>query len=358
MRKLASLRIVEDVRPIPEADKIELILIDGWQVVSQKGNFKPGDQCVYFEIDSMLPLDTPVGKSLPADKSSSYNTEEKGKVDGFRIRTIKLRGQISQGYALPLKYFEDYADINLEAEDLTLALGVLKYEPPFNGSGSGSVKTKGNFPTDYVSKSDQERAQNFKQQIYDHYLANTLFEISYKLDGSSMTVGSYEIAGEREEIICSRNLSLKLDDEESTSQFISVGKPILERMKDTSNIVLQGELLSPSIQGNFEGVKVPCFYVYNVWSVKDFSYLPPQEAKTLVEQLSLNYVPLDKSLISLKELFGDNVESDNDLLNLLLEYAEGPSGLNGKYREGFVYKSEDGSFSFKTISNRYLLKEK
>lgn len=119
MRKLASVRVVESVHAIPEADKIEMVVIDGWQVVSQKGNFKAGDKCIYFEIDSVFEKDSVVGLSLPADKATRVHTEEKGYVDeAFRIKTIKLRGQISQGYALPITYFEG-KDVNLDTEDLT-----------------------------------------------------------------------------------------------------------------------------------------------------------------------------------------------------------------------------------------------
>ena len=360
MRKLASIRTIESVHPIEGADKIEMVVIDGWQVVSQKGNFKEGDKCVYFEIDSVFKTNSPVGLSLPADKASAYNTEEEGKVEGFRIKTIRLRGQISQGYALPLKYFSSFKDINLDAEDLTFELEVLKYEKPESFSGPGHAHTAGNFPTDFIRKTDQERAQNLKRQIFDHYLAGTCFEVTYKLDGSSMTVGRYEQHEEVKDTICSRNLALKLDHETDTSQFLSTGKPVITKMieNEVVGIAFQGELVSPNIQKNFEGVLAPAYYVYSVWDVKGYKYLNTAKARDIVKELGLNYVPVMHENITLQELFGEQIEDANELLAKLLEYAEGPSGLKGKYREGLVYKSEDGLFSFKTISNSYLLKEK
>jgi RNA ligase (TIGR02306 family) len=362
MRKLASIRTVESVHSIPDADKIEMIVIDGWQVVSQKGNFKAGDKCVYFEIDSAFEKDSVVGLSLPVEKAIRVNTEDKGFIEGFRIKTIKLRGQISQGYALPLSYFRSFKNVNLDAEDLTFELNVLKYDKPESGFGMGPgfARTAGNFPTDFIRKTDQERAQNLKHQIFEHYQAGTCFEVTYKLDGSSETIGRYEQGDEVKDVICSRNLALKLDEEDTTSQFVTVGRPILNKLIEGQhvNVALQGELVSPGIQKNFENVLNPALYVYSVWDVKGYKYLNPSKAREFVAELGATYVPVMHENITLQELFGEQVADANELLAKLLDYAEGPSGLNGKYREGLVYKSEDGTFSFKTISNSYLLKEK
>lgn len=362
MRKLATIDVVEDVRKHPDADTLDIIIVRGWQIISKSGNFKIGDKAVVFEIDSVFEKDSVVGLSLPADKAIRVNTEEKDFVEGFRIKTIKLRGQISQGYALPLGYFKSIKEVNLDAEDLTFELNVLKYDKPESGCGMGAgfAKPAGNFPTDYIQKTDQERAQNLKRQIFDHYQAGTRFEVTYKLDGSSMTVGQYEKLDEVVETICSRNLALKLDDPEATSHFLVAGRPVLSKLalSPYGNIAVQGELLSPGIQKNFEGVLNPIYYVYNVWDVKGYKFYTPAAARAIVQELGLNYVPVMHENVSLVEIFGAGIEDPNVLLEKLIAYADGPSGLNGKYREGFVYKSEDGLFSFKTISNTYLIKEK
>lgn len=360
MRKLASIRTIESVNPIEGADRIEVVTIDGWQVVSQKGNFKAGDKCVYFEIDSVFKTSSPVGLSLPVEKASTYNTEEEGKVDGFRIKTIKLRGQISQGYALPLSYFSSFKGVNLDAEDLTFELEVLKYDKPESYGSMGRADAAGNFPTAYVPKTNQERAQNLKRTIYDHYVNGTEFEISIKLDGSSHTIARV-LENPQEEVkdyICSRNLALKLDRDVDTSLFLTKGKPVLQKMIESNmaNIAIQGELVAPNIQKNFEGVTEPNLYVYNIWNIASQSYYPTPEAQEIAESLGLLYVPLFAQKTTLASLIGEVVDA-NDLLDKLLLMADGPSGLNGKYREGLVYKSLDGKFSFKTISNKYLLKE-
>ena len=358
MRKLATIDIVEDVRKHPDADTLDIIIVRGWQIISKSGNFKIGDKAVVFEIDSAFEKDSPVGLSLPEDKITRVHTEDKGFIEGFRIKTIKLRGQISQGYALPLSYFRTFKDINLDAEDLTFELHVLKYDKPEPIGGVGSAPAAGNFPTDYIKKTDQERAQNLKRLIFDAYNNDTAFEVTFKLDGSSETIGRYDKADEIENVICSRNLKLKLDQEHDTSPFLTVGKPILQKLIDAgrNNIAVQGELVSPNIQKNFEGVLNPAFYAYNFWLIKEARYLEPELARKLAANLQINYVPVLHESVTLKQLFG-LVQDENDLLSKLLAYADGPSGLKGKYREGLVYKSIDGQFSFKTISNKYLLKE-
>ena len=201
--------------------------------------------------------------------------------------------------------------------------------------------------------------QNLKRTIYDHYVKDTPFQVTYKLDGSSETIARLQVEGAPKDYICSRNLALKLDNEEDTSHFLVVGKPILAKMieMEIEGLALQGELVSPGIQKNFEGVSKPEFYLFNVFSQFGYTYLPPAQAKEFADRLGIKHVPILHHETTLEELVGEGL-TENELLAKLLEYAEGPSGLNGKYREGLVYKSLDGDFSFKTISNSYLLKEK
>lgn len=213
-------------------------------------------------------------------------------------------------------------------------------------------------PTDYVKKTDQERAQNLKRTIFDHYKNDTVFQVTYKLDGSSETIARLRIGEEDKDYICSRNLALKLDNEEDTSQFLKVGKPILAKMIEMEMVGrhVQVSLLALQFK-NFEGVAKPEFYLFNVFNQFSYEYLAPVQAKELADRLGIKHVPILHHETTLEELFGEGL-TENELLAKLLDYAESPSGLNGKYREGLVYKSLDGKFSFKTISNSYLLKGK
>ena len=143
-RKLASIRKIGSVSPVEGADNIELVHVDGWQCISKKGDFKEGDFCVYFEIDSFLPI-RPEFEFL---RKSSYR--KMGGKEGFRLKTIRLRGQLSQGLAMPIQLFKElpYEGYELFKEDdhgygngydVTETLGVTKYEPPIPAQKASNV---------------------------------------------------------------------------------------------------------------------------------------------------------------------------------------------------------------------------
>ena len=200
-RALASIRKIGEITPIPEADRIEVVAVDGWKVVAQKNLYKTGDLACYFEVDSWIPSKVAPFLTKPEHFPKVYN-----EVEGERLKTVKLRGQVSQGLLLPMQEVYDYlssvdADISgEEGEDLTEILGIQKWEPTLPAQLAGQAK--GLFPT-FIRKTDQERIQN----LLRHFEAykDELFEESIKLDGSSMTVyQNNEDFG-----VCSRNLDLR-----------------------------------------------------------------------------------------------------------------------------------------------------
>lgn len=132
MRKLASLQTVKYVRPIPGADAIEAIGVLGWQCVAKKGEFREGDPCVYFEIDSLLP-EQPRYEFL---RQSSFKPD----LGRFKLRTVRLRKQLSQGLALPLGLFPEAAGLPI-GSDLTAVLGIEQYEPPIPTFIAGDTRT-------------------------------------------------------------------------------------------------------------------------------------------------------------------------------------------------------------------------
>ena len=156
-RKLASVRKISDLSPIEGADKIEVATIDGWKVVVAKDvGHKVGDLVIYCEIDSFLPI-KPEFEFL---RKSSYKKMVDGR-EGFRLKTIKLRGQVSQGLILPLSLIE-YTNVNFEiGMDVTLMLGINKYDPPIPAELAGKVK--GLFPS-FIPKTDEERVQNLSKE--------------------------------------------------------------------------------------------------------------------------------------------------------------------------------------------------
>ena len=142
MRKLASIQTVNAVEPIVNADAIEKIRVLGWWVVVKKGEHQPGDKLVYCEIDSLLP-ERPEFEFLRSSSFKSAQTDASGNEvlpPGFRIKTIRLRGQVSQGICFPLSILPPGAPIE-EGADVTEMLGVLKWEPPLaiGLGGKGAV---------------------------------------------------------------------------------------------------------------------------------------------------------------------------------------------------------------------------
>jgi RNA ligase (TIGR02306 family) len=344
MRQLAKIVEIQELHPIKGADLIELAKIDGWQCVVKKGNFQVGSLAVYFEYDSMLPLDD--------IRFESFAGRNEYEVDGkryVRIKTMKLKKTLSQGVLIPADLFSVELTLHGETgDDLAELIGVIKYEPKLPAQLSG--KARGNFPS-FISKTDQERVNNLKREYQESVDWEELFEITYKLDGSSMTAFCY--TPENRLGVCSRNLELKTDESNSDNAFVKAFKKIedglYQFMQTTGrSIALQGELCGPGIQGNFEGLDDVTFFVYDVFDIDKQQYLLPGDRLNLLSDKfpDVKWVPLF------------DVNTLPSTIEECLEMANGSSGLNGKYREGLVFKSYSSSFSFKAISTKYLLKEK
>jgi RNA ligase (TIGR02306 family) len=325
-RKLASIKRVTEVRPIVGADAIECAIVGGgWPVVVKKGEFHAGDLGLYLEIDSWVPYE------LAPFLCKGKEPREFNGVKGERLRTIKLRGQISQGLLLPAP------EASADGDDLTGQLGIQKWEKPIPANLAGQIK--GNFPS-WIRKTDQERVQNLDGAVCwgDEY------EITAKLDGSSMTVWFKD--GEMG--VCSRNIDLKMDQEGNA--FVDAAKRLLGALLPPVNIAIQGELMGPGVQGNREGFSEHRFFVFDVWDIDEQRYWKPEDVRALCHAQGLSHVPVLVESFTLEGLGIESIES-------ALRYAEGGS-INHAVREGVVFKRVDGRFSFKAISNVFLLGEK
>ena len=351
-RKLASVRKIDNITPIENADAIMCAHIGGWKVVVKKGDFNIGDLAVYFEIDSFLPTE------LASFLSKGKEPREFNGVKGERLRTIKLRGQLSQGLLLPLQIEErenhslrvsfngvEITAINAdecEGTDLTEILNIQKWERPMNAQLAGMAK--GNFPS-FVIKTDQERIQNLSKEFQEWKYSGLTFEVTEKCEGSSMTV--YLNNGEFG--VCSRNLDLK---ETEGNAFWQVARELdLEnKLRDLGvNFALQGELIGPAIQGNIYKLTKPEFRLFDIFNIDTQEYASMPDRARIASALRLKEAPFI-GVISLS----DFVDIDQ-----VLCYAEGKSELYDTEREGVVFKCiEDPSISFKAISNTYLMGEK
>lgn len=453
-RALVRVVKVDAIVPIKKADFVELAKVDGWQCVVKKGEFKAGDLALYAEIDSLLPVSNPVWAFLGERKEGQKT------FDGIlysRIRTMKLRGEVSQGLLTPLP-IEWVGKKDMEGANMTNQMGVRKLEEEilntdgFDGrlnregpvswwerlvrwvAGKPAPSLHRSFPSQ-ISKSDQQRVQNIGHHYAAAAEADELFEESVKVDGQSMTVYSFMDMDEAGPIrrygVCSRNYDLGLQDIQFTwnqairrfvaqnmlavsggsygfyrtvSHFksqvdLGVMKPIdalkevfgkryfwftpfirtLRAMDDAcvnyaltkgvmksiaeynhemcDTITVQGELFGPGIQRNYEQVNERRFVVYQVFRNGKL-WVSPAEARAITSALGLEYVHVLVEATVLPMSLKDVLASAKGK-GAYAEFNEELQGIPEVKREGLVFKSTTRDFSFKVISNDYLLaKEK
>lgn len=354
MRKLASIQKIRDIQPIEGADAIEVATINSWKVVVAKNvGHKPGDKVVYFEIDSFLPIE-PEFEFL---RKTSYRKLETGE-EGFRLKTMKLRGELSQGLIIPLKVAYEVAnrkssipmkietwEIAAEGTEVTTLLGVTKWDLPLPAELEG--KAKGYLPS-FITKTEEERIQNFTKPYELWKEKKCYFFITEKLHGESISFyinqGVYGVCTHRLEL-------LEPKSSEVYSVFWRVGENLGIKEKLTSlgrNICIQGELIGEGIFKNKYRIKGNTVRFFNAFDIDKQERLTFHEFKTLMEKLGLEIVPVLGVGVSLPETIEE-----------ILKWAEGKSVLNPKTeREGIVIKSLDFQISFKAISNKFLLGEK
>lgn len=343
MRKLATVRRISALEPIPGADLIELAHVDGWQVVVAKDvGHKVGDWVIYCEIDSFLPV-RPEFEFL---RKSSF--KKMGDQEGFRLKTIRLRGQVSQGLILPYSVL-GFAQVGL-GQDVSDLLGIVKYEPPIPAELAG--KMKGNFPS-FIPKTDEERVQNLD---FDKLLppgSMLRLYMSEKLEGSSATF--YVKDGEFG--VCSRNIDL-LETEGNSFWKVARSYNLPNKMLEmSSNFAIQGELIGEGVQGNHYGLTGQDVRLFSGYWIDDARYMTQHELDQVADQLGLERVP-KLGTLEIWRAGRDNQEIVNSFL-ALAEEDGGWSEINPNVlREGIVFRTDDKSVSFKAISNKYLLNQK
>lgn len=356
-RAMATVRVISEIKPHHNADQLELAIIDGWQCVVKKEEFDAGMLVCYLEIDSWVP------NELAPFLSKGKEPREYEGVKGERLKTIRLRGEVSQGLVLPytilpMDWRADHIDQcrtgEIHGTDVSEILNVKKWEKPLAANMRGQAR--GNFPN-FIQKTDQERVQNLMRSIEQRKekFPNELFEVTLKMDGSSCTFFVYPgDEGVLRTGVCSRNLELKTDESNTGNTFVemfrslNIGTKLADwAMKNGRNIAIQGELWGEGINGNWEGVKGVHYHVFDVFDCDRYYYLSAAERYSIVHALGLDHVPV----ITIATLADLGLVTVADFL----AYAERPS-LHAKWAEGVVFKSTtDPQFSFKAISNSYLL---
>lgn len=365
-RKLASIQKVLKVQPIPDSDNIEMIQVLGWELVAKKGEFKVGDLCVYVEIDSLLPETT----------WSEFLRPRK-----FRIKTIKLRGQVSQGIAFPLSILPN-SDRPMkwgyvEGVNVTDVLGIKKYDPQgdkeklileqkrvlFSKKIDSYLKryswfrklvyrpSRDKFPS-FIKKTDEDRVQLFPNICEQH--KNTEFVVTEKLDGSSCT---YFITRNSKKWqfwkpyifgVCSRNLRLynKNNNWWKVAVAQDIEKKLIAHAKTygLSTVVIQGELIGEGIQDNKYKIKGHDFYLFNL--IEDSTIKGLYMQIDFCSTQNIKHCPVLNTEYYLAPTIHEEVER-----------AKGDSLVGCKpKREGVVIRNYFHNISFKVINPDFLLK--
>lgn len=345
MRKLASIQRIWKIEPIEDADRIELVHVLGWQCVVNKDQFQPMDVGVYFEIDSFLPI-CPEFEFLRA--SSYKKTDIMG--EGFRLRTMRFRGQISQGLLLPLSQFPQIPADAEVGTDVTELLGVRKWEIEERATTGGTVI--GSLPYD-IPHTDETRVQEEPALI--QAFAGLEYYISTKMDGcSSHSIGidedGFHVAG--------HNYEYK-DDGSSSFYELVKARGYQEKLEafvkenGLKLLTIQGELCAPGIQQNRLRLTKPEWYVFTVR--ENGKRVGLNRVLQVCQALGLEHVPIEEVDFDLPSKY-PTVEA-------LLARADGEYPRGGK-KEGIVVRPTEPVFcplisaalSMKIVSNKYLLK--
>jgi RNA ligase (TIGR02306 family) len=334
-RKLASVVKIVDIQPIPGADAIMVAKVKGWNVVVKVNEYKVGDLAVYYEIDSFLPI-RPQFEFL---RKSSF--KRMGSNEGFRLKTIRLRGQISQGLLTPIP--DGILDPK-EGDDLTEALDIVKYEPPIPAQLAGKIK--GTFPS-FIPKTEEIRIQNFESEVGFSPVGERAY-VTEKLDGTSFTCYfNNGVFG-----VCGRNWELSETDDNSLWRMAKMLELKEKMTKLGKNIALQGELVGAGINGNLYGMSDHKLYFFTGYDIDKGRRMFFDELEWVLFGLQLQMVPV-------LEKYGFVIPNEGNIVDYMLRYAEGKSVLNMEVdREGVVVRGLEKEFSFKAISNTYLLGSK
>ncbi|HLD91567.1 MAG TPA: RNA ligase family protein [Patescibacteria group bacterium] len=358
MRQLATIQTVLSKKPISGADKIEVVQVKGWEVVAKKDEFNVGDKVIYVEIDSKLP------DKIYFDFMRSRN---------FKVKTIKLKGQVSQGIVFPLTILPTKVNgYNIE-EDVTELLGITNYKDDEEIKDSVDSRKfswlnvlykykltrslaklltfkakKEAFPS-FIKKTDEDRIQN-KSRFY-YTIRDSKVSASEKLDGQSGTFFLRKSWFKKEFGVCSRNLHLKT---KHPCNWWNIAEKygFEDKLKKLNgDIYIQGEIVGEGIQKNKYKLTGHKFYLFNAFLIKSQEYLNYDELVSLANWLGCEVVP--KVEVDLSDL------NEENFINKMVERSKGFSKLNDKViREGIVIREDVLEYknSIKVINPDFLLK--
>jgi RNA ligase (TIGR02306 family) len=325
--KLASIQTIADIRPIDGADRIEAATVLGYQTVIKKGEFRPGDLCVWHEPDTV------------AAEKPEYEFLRK---QGFRLKVSRFKGQVSQGLALPLNLLPE-AHYSV-GDDVTALTGIRKYEKPLSPNLVGVAK--GAFPS-WIPRTDEPNLRSFPAALSE--FIGRQCAITQKVDGTSATY--YLKDGQFG--VCTRNLEL-LDDPSSMFWRLAAEHRLSAALATLGgDFALQGEVHGEGIQGNHLAVKGVSLAVFNLFDIASHAYASHTALEQFCDATGLPRV---------REIWRGEFRFT---LAELVELASCQDYASGRPAEGIVIRPleetrslvlESGRLSAKIISERYALK--
>lgn len=379
-RMLAYIVTIEELRPIPNYDRVEHARTGGWWIVVRKGDFNVGDKALYLEVDSKVPSND--------DRFAFLEAKH------YKVKTQKMCKVYSQGLLMPLVDFPELHDKDVN-DDATELLKITysveednkrkaKSDPnaKYNRMAArhpklakkkwfrwlmkrtwgkkllfalfGKKKDKPKDFPEWIKKTDEERVENMKWILEnkDPWIKTE------KLDGTSTTFALDLTAKKPDFIVCSRNV--RQIDMNQTNYHTQVGidnvywemafkynvEEALKKIADKyhgKRIILQGETYGEALQGNVYKLNERRFAAFNL--IFDGERLDSIMAREILAEYNIPFVPI----IDINYILPDDFE-DFKLS------ADGTSTIANVKREGFVYRSLDGKHSFKNVSREYLLK--
>ena len=401
-RELCYVVQIDAIEPIIGSDNCEAAVVGGWRVMTRKGTFKPGDLAIYFEIDSKVPETETFAfleKKHYKIKTQKYTFGGKGNFvsQGLLMHPIDF-GWTTEETGKSIIIPDD--GIQLEKGDfLTQRLGVtyaIDADNKRKGSGPDKYKKmaarhkkifsnpivkkimkyslgrkimflffgkkkdkKGAWPL-WVKKTDEERIQNLVSAIPT--FVKEPWIATEKIDGTSTTFTMKGFGRKREFYVCSRNVVFDKPDKNcfyDTNVYLEMSEKyhmedvltsLMEKYKKTgiNFITIQGETYGGNIQKRDYGMKEHDLAVFNViFGYKDGTTerLNPITMKALMDNYLVPTVPIVSDCLTLP-----------DSCNKILLLAGGPSAIDGGIREGLVFRSFDGTKSFKAVDNNFLIK--
>lgn len=329
MNNLATIQRIKEVKQHINADALDIVKVLGWEVVTKRNEFKPGDLCIYICIDTIVP-NTPTFEFL--------------KNKSFRIKPIRLRGQYSNGICFPLSILPNDINSLSEGDDVTQILNIKKYEKPIPAELSGVME--GHIPS-FLIITDEDNLRSIPDAIPEMY--GRPYYITKKLDGSS---GTYFVHNNTFGV-CSRRINLK---ESETNGFWKIAKKydienILKLEFPDKNIAIQGEVYGEGIQKNPLKIKGIDFSIFNLFDIDGRSYLDYTALVNFTNKYNIPMVPIIDEGIT----FGYNLEDLIELSKKQTYLDNDPAeGIVIRPKESFYSNSLKKSWSGKVINELYI----